>query len=192
MAVNEINRGRAGERDRDRSKWLAHGIRTKDGIEALSLALTITTPQVAVSPQDLALITSYGRPKPLALDPVVFPAVDRHPRPDHLGEYVAPTDDVQAKIAEHFQALLGIEQVSIDDNFFDLGGHSLSGTQLTAQLRQSFNVDMSVDLLFKAQSPRALAVAISQLLQTAAQSRESDGELAPIEEGTGGSAQADT
>jgi acyl transferase domain-containing protein/acyl carrier protein len=189
MAVNEINRGRPGERDRDRSKWLAHGIRTKDGIEALSLALTIATPQVAVSPQDLALITSDGRPKPLALDPaLVFPAVDRHPRPDHLGEYVAPTDDVQAKIAEHFQALLGIEQVSIDDNFFDLGGHSLSGTQLTARLQQLFDVEMSVDLLFKAQSPRALAVAISQLLQTVG----SDGELAPIEKGTGAPAQANT
>jgi NAD(P)-dependent dehydrogenase (short-subunit alcohol dehydrogenase family)/acyl carrier protein len=192
MAVNEMSRSRSGDRDRDRSKWLAQGIRTKDGIEALSLALAIATPQVAVSPQDLALITSYGRPKPLTLDSaLVFPVVDRHPRPDH-GEYMAPTDDVQAKIAEHFQALLGIEQVSIDDNFFDLGGHSLSGTQLTAQLQQSFNVDMSVDLLFKAQSPRALAVAISQLLQTSAQSMGSDGELAPIEEGTGGPARADT
>jgi hypothetical protein len=47
---------------------------------------------------------------------------------------------------------------------------------------------MSVDLLFKAQSPRALAVAISQLLQTVG----SDGELAPIEKGTGAPAQANT
>src|SRR5205823_2019668 len=53
MAVNELKRGGNGERDQGHSKWLGHGIRTKDGIEAFCLALAVATPQVAVSPQDL-------------------------------------------------------------------------------------------------------------------------------------------
>jgi acyl carrier protein len=80
-----------------------------------------------------------------------------------MGEYVAPTDDVQLQIAREFEALLGIERVSIDDDFFELGGHSLSGTQLTARLRELFSVELPVDLLFKVPTIRALGDAISAM-----------------------------
>ena len=41
------------------------------------------------------------------------------------GEYVAPENDVEVFFAKCFEDILGIDKVSVIDNFFDLGGDSL-------------------------------------------------------------------
>ena len=41
-------------------------------------------------------------------------------------------------------SLLGLEQVSVHDNFFMLGGHSLLGTQLISQIRGAFGVELAL------------------------------------------------
>jgi acyl carrier protein len=160
---------------------LAHGIRTREGMEAFTLALSIPTPQIAVSPQDLGLLTRYGQPKPISMgaEPGI-PVGDRHPRPDVIGEYVAPSSDIEEKIARQFESLLGIERVGIHDNFFELGGHSLSGTQLTARLRVVFDIEIPIDLLFNAPTVRALADVISSMQQDLQRSGAQGDEIANI------------
>ncbi|MEM9220045.1 MAG: beta-ketoacyl synthase N-terminal-like domain-containing protein [Cyanobacteria bacterium P01_F01_bin.150] len=50
-------------------------------------------------------------------------------RPALENDYVAPRNATEHKVATVWQELLGIEQVGIHDDFFDLGGHSLLVTQ---------------------------------------------------------------
>ncbi|MGX7824529.1 amino acid adenylation domain-containing protein [Actinokineospora sp. 24-640] len=60
-------------------------------------------------------------------------------------------------LCELFAEILKVDEVSVDDGFFDLGGHSLSAIRLVNRIRAVFDVDVSVRTLFEAQSVAALA-----------------------------------
>nr|MDX8322490.1 phosphopantetheine-binding protein [Agrobacterium sp. rho-8.1] len=60
-------------------------------------------------------------------------------------------------IAGLFQEVLGLEQVSIDDSFFDLGGHSLLAMRLISRVRSTLGIEVSVRMLFEAPSVSAFA-----------------------------------
>ena len=64
------------------------------------------------------------------------------------------------------KALLGIAEIGIHDNFFDLGGHSLLGTQFLARLRARFSVDVPLDCLFRTPTVAELAEVIKTLQWT--------------------------
>ncbi len=70
-------------------------------------------------------------------------------RPELEAIYVAPRTPVEKQLAEIWAKLLGFEKVGIQDNFFDLGGHSLLITQLLAQVRDTFKVNLSLSSLFE-------------------------------------------
>jgi thioester reductase-like protein len=53
--------------------------------------------------------------------------------------------------------ILGIEQVSAYDNFFELGGHSLSATQLIFKLRELFQIELPLRILFESSTLSDLA-----------------------------------
>jgi acyl-coenzyme A synthetase/AMP-(fatty) acid ligase/acyl carrier protein len=68
-----------------------------------------------------------------------------------------PQNKVQAKLRDIFCQVLAREQVGIEENFFRLGGHSLSATQATARIREAFGV--SLELRTFLQSPTIAALA---------------------------------
>ncbi|MDZ7949837.1 non-ribosomal peptide synthetase [Nostoc sp. DedQUE09] len=76
--------------------------------------------------------------------------------------YVAPKTELQQTIANTWQTVLGIEKVSINDNFFDLGGHSLLISQVNAKLREKLQRDISVVEMFQYPSISLLAKHLSQ------------------------------
>jgi amino acid adenylation domain-containing protein len=66
-------------------------------------------------------------------------------------EYVEPRNEVEEKLAEIWEDVLGIEKslIGIDTNFFQLGGHSLKATILASKIREVFNVNIPLVELFK-------------------------------------------
>lgn len=81
--------------------------------------------------------------------------VDRStlPAPDaentlHDTSFVAPKTPIEERLAATLATLLDLDRVSVEDNFFLLGGHSLLGTQLIARIRDTFGVDLSLRSLF--------------------------------------------
>ncbi len=75
--------------------------------------------------------------------------------------YVAPKTDTERSLALLWQALLTLDQVGRDDDFFDLGGNSLLATQLMSRVRDEFGVDLPLRTLFDMPRLSALADAIA-------------------------------
>ena len=70
--------------------------------------------------------------------------------------FVQPRDDLEASIANVWGDVLGIADIGIDDNFFDLGGNSLSALQVLAKLKKALHLQLPVVALFEAPTISAL------------------------------------
>jgi phthiocerol/phenolphthiocerol synthesis type-I polyketide synthase E len=68
---------------------------------------------------------------------------------------------VESIVADMWSALLGMETVRIDDEFFALGGTSLVAIQLISQIRDRFGVELSIEALFDDPTVRGIAAQIS-------------------------------
>ncbi|MGZ8842918.1 MAG: non-ribosomal peptide synthetase [Pyrinomonadaceae bacterium] len=79
-------------------------------------------------------------------------------------DFIAPRSPVEARLAKILCSLLNLSEVSVNDNFFLLGGHSLLGTQLIAKIRSAFGVDMALRTLFDAPSIAELSSEIERLI----------------------------
>jgi len=74
-------------------------------------------------------------------------------------DYAAPIDEIEKELCELFSKVLDIPVVGRDDNFFDLGGDSLTAMQLMTLIANRFKVELHRnDLWYKAPSVSALAV----------------------------------
>jgi amino acid adenylation domain-containing protein len=63
--------------------------------------------------------------------------------------HVPPRTAIERDIALIWQAVLGLERIGVDDNFFDLGGHSLRMMQVHSQLRELLQRDIAMVDLFR-------------------------------------------
>ncbi|RAM48827.1 MAG: hypothetical protein C6Y22_25745 [Hapalosiphonaceae cyanobacterium JJU2] len=73
-----------------------------------------------------------------------------------------PTEEILANI---WTDILGLKKVSIDDDFFALGGHSLLIAQLTARIRDVFFIELPVSCIFKSPTLFEIAEAIDNICQ---------------------------
>ncbi|MCC6655645.1 MAG: amino acid adenylation domain-containing protein [Flavobacteriales bacterium] len=97
------------------------------------------------------------------------PDKGRLPRPTrtaHLRmEHVAPRNELEGVLASIWGRLLDLEQVSIHDNFFEIGGHSLLGIQMFAQVERQLGRRLPIKTLFQAPTIAKLAETINQAEQ---------------------------
>ncbi|WP_235916337.1 non-ribosomal peptide synthase/polyketide synthase [Antrihabitans cavernicola] len=71
--------------------------------------------------------------------------------------YVAPSEGTQADLASVFADVLAAGRVGADDNFFDLGGNSLTGTSVISRINEMWGIGLAVRELFDAPTVAALA-----------------------------------
>jgi len=71
--------------------------------------------------------------------------------------YAPPATEMEVAVASLWQELLGVERVSMDDNFFDLGGHSLLLIQAHGRLCDILQRDLPIVSLLQYPTIRALA-----------------------------------
>jgi amino acid adenylation domain-containing protein len=83
-----------------------------------------------------------------------------HARPALTTAYVAPASETEIQVSKIWQELLGIGQIGIHDNFFEMGGNSLMATQLLARLRQVFQIAIPLETVFDNSTIGQLAKAL--------------------------------
>ncbi len=95
--------------------------------------------------------------------------VDRRALPDpeqsrmaSATSYVAPRNAAEESVAAIWREVLGLERVGVTDNFFELGGHSLLGTQVISRVRNTFQVELQLRILFESPSVAGMAEAIAK------------------------------
>ncbi len=76
--------------------------------------------------------------------------------PRSTAEYQAPENDFERQIAAVWQDVLKLESVGANDNFFDLGGHSLLVVQVHRQLRDQIEKPLSLTDLYRFPTIRSL------------------------------------
>ncbi len=82
------------------------------------------------------------------VDRKALPEPDKK-RPEILQEkYVAPRNPIEQEFTDIWSEVLGVDQVGIYDNFFDLGGNSLQATRLIYKISSDLQYEVSVKTLF--------------------------------------------
>jgi acyl carrier protein len=81
------------------------------------------------------------------------------PDPDAVarGEYVPPGTPIEETLAGIWREVLRVERVGVHDNFFDLGGDSITGMRVISRVRQAFEVPIAIGAIFDAPTVAELA-----------------------------------
>ncbi|MCA0354199.1 MAG: SDR family oxidoreductase [Chloroflexi bacterium] len=145
-----------------------YGMTPAEGIAAFERVLSVRdASQIVNSTGDLdTRIAQWVRMEALAVGAnAPTPAAKMaHARPELNTAYVPPRGEYEQRIAAIWQEALGLDQVGIQDNFFDLGGNSLVGIQVIARLQKEFKVQLSTVVLFEAPTISALATYLMERL----------------------------
>lgn len=102
-----------------------------------------------------------------------------HYRPNVSTEFVPPRDDDERFIAQIWCDFLGLKEVGVHDDFFELGGSSLIAVRLVGLLGKQFNVPIASHVLLKKRTIATLAGYIKQHVG----GEESDASLVEIQRG---------
>lgn len=74
--------------------------------------------------------------------------------------YAPPSSPLELTVAREWSTALGISQLGIDDNFFDIGGNSLVAVQLSSRIRKATDMAVSMAMFFDFPTIRGLAEAM--------------------------------
>jgi amino acid adenylation domain-containing protein len=82
-------------------------------------------------------------------------------------EYAAPRTATEEVVAAIWANVLGLQRVSLFDNFFDLGGHSLLATKVVSQTKQTFKLEVPLRAIFESPTVRQFAEVVESLQRAA-------------------------
>lgn len=126
-------------------RGVREGIHRQEGAEALRRILAHRVgPEVVVSSLDLGWLREQADP-----------ARNSRPQPDERDSTTPSAsaqtylDGVEEKVARIWQDLLGITAIGRDDEFFDVGGHSLLGIRVINKINGEFGTSLEPAMLFE-------------------------------------------
>ena len=90
----------------------------------------------------------------------------RLPRPDAIKttarHIVAPRNELEAKLVGIWREFLKLDQLSIDDNFFEIGGNSLKAFQLLVIINTALDATLKIIVFFQYPTVRTLAASLNE------------------------------
>jgi amino acid adenylation domain-containing protein len=73
------------------------------------------------------------------------------------GDVVQPRNELESALLRIWQAVLGVRNISIRDNFFDLGGHSIMAARVLTEVKKKTGRDLPLSALFRGATVESLA-----------------------------------
>jgi len=159
--------GTDGDQEYPEQKLVAYVLpeeRRSPGIEAMRRFLADRLPEYML-PAAFVEIDSIPSLPNGKIDIHALPAQDSS-RPELTEKYIAPQTELEKSLTEIWADLLKLEQVGVDDNFFDMGGNSLLIVQMAARIQQQLAMDISLVRLFQYPNIRKLAAYLNEEVGT--------------------------
>jgi amino acid adenylation domain-containing protein len=136
-------------------------------------------PQTRPVPTTSTLRTALAATLPNHMIPTVFVMLDSLPltptgkvdrnalpdpgnsRPELDTPFVKPRTAVESELSKVWCEVLGLAQVGVDDNFFDLGGHSLAAARVISRVIEIFQLELALKALFDSPTVAEMAKIIA-------------------------------
>jgi amino acid adenylation domain-containing protein len=83
-----------------------------------------------------------------------------HERPNLKQAYMPACTEVEQRLVQIWENVLPVRPIGIRDNFIDLGGHSLAATRIVSRVIEQFQLDLPLELLFRAPTVLEMATVI--------------------------------
>ncbi|MHC4715067.1 MAG: phosphopantetheine-binding protein, partial [Planctomycetota bacterium] len=161
-----VGRDQPGEDGKTLVAYMVPSTRPAPTITHLRSVLSENIPEYMV-PTRFVFLDSMPRTATGKADRRALPDLPTS-RPELAAAYVAPRTPVEGQLSQMWSELLGISPVGVDDNFFDLGGHSLRAAQLLSRVSSAFGVEIPLPAFFESPTMAGMAPMItSELLQGA-------------------------
>jgi amino acid adenylation domain-containing protein len=122
----------------------------------LKAAVKARLPEYMV-PSFIVLLPALPRLPNGKVDRAALPA----PAADAARPYAPPRTPAEEAVCRIWEEVLGTARVGVDDDFFDLGGHSLRATQVASRIRLALGAELPLRVVFEARTPAELAAAIA-------------------------------
>jgi acyl transferase domain-containing protein/acyl carrier protein len=146
-----------------RQEVLSKAISSEEGIDVFERTLLSKKEKVIISaqllPERIELSNSFtqddlmGTPKNTGL----YTDNKRTQVKSNLSK-----NDIQNKVADIWKKVLGVKKVGVNDNFFDLGGNSLSALQLVGEIKRVFDIQMTPVAIYEAPTVGTMAKYLGQ------------------------------
>ncbi|TRX00119.1 non-ribosomal peptide synthetase, partial [Candidatus Methylobacter oryzae] len=96
--------------------------------------------------------------------------LNRKALPEPLDEglsltHSGPRNDIERKLADIWKNLLGLKNIDIQDNFFDIGGYSLLAVKMSTEINKLFAIELAMGAIYQHPTVEALAEMISSKQQ---------------------------
>ncbi|MFC2141089.1 SDR family NAD(P)-dependent oxidoreductase [Acidobacteriota bacterium] len=149
------------------------GLTVEEGIDGFRRVLASSLPRLVVTPGDLKNTINFKNLQlcqrfsganytdPLHLSPVIQKRTRAAEGIDV--SYKESRNDLERSLAEVMAKILGVEQIGLDDNFFDLNATSLQIIQATSMLKKSLKIDIPVITMFNYPTIATLVRFLEQL-----------------------------
>ena len=83
-------------------------------------------------------------------------------RPALKQAYEPAGNQIESELAQIWETVLEVHPIGIHDNFFDLGGHSLSATRIVSQVIKRFQFEVPASLLFQSPTVAEMAAVLAK------------------------------
>jgi amino acid adenylation domain-containing protein len=83
-------------------------------------------------------------------------------RPNLSQQYIHSRNEIEQSLVQIWEETLNVHPVGVHDNFFDLGGHSLTATRVVSQVIKQFQLELPLQSLFQSPTVAEMAAIITQ------------------------------
>ncbi len=162
--------------DKLAGEGMSEAIAPHEGVDAFDRLLSTNFPQLLVSTRDLPSLLKNLQQTTGAMREV-FDHADLgeagHPRPKLSTPLVAPRNETEQIILAVWENILGIEGLGVHDSYFDLGGDSLHAMPLVARLKDTFQIEFPLRIIYSHGTVAEMAEFVNETRQSGPQGADS-------------------